>query len=259
MLLEQFDVNKIAVINPEAFVKKIAEFPKTALSIFNKRLIAEIEQNYKVEKIAQINSETKDYPVYKINVDGTDIAIYQTPVGAAAAVGSFEEMIEMGTKNLLLVGCCGCLDSSIEDYSIIIPTSALRDEGTSYHYMPASDEVEIDAKCVNIIENFIKAKNISYNKGKTWTTDALYRETKDKVEARKKQGAITVDMECSAMAAVAKFRGVNFGQFFYAADNLGAEEYDARSLAIKELNDDKKKIIPLALECAVALDKDLTK
>ena len=257
MLLEQFDSNRVAVLNPDVFQSKIEGFPKTAMSIFNKKLIAEIEQNYNVEQIATISSETKDYPVYKVNIKGVDIAVYQTSVGAASAVGSFEEIIMMGAKNLLLVGCCGCLDSAIEDYSIIIPTAALRDEGTSYHYMPASDEVEIDSKCVNIIEDFIKSKNISYHKGKTWTTDALYRETKDKVEMRKKQGAITVDMECSAMAAVAKFRGVNFGQMFYAADNLGAEEYDARSLAIKELNDSKKKIVPLALECAVEFDKNL--
>ena len=220
-------------------------------------MIQDIEQNYNVQQIAIIKSMTKDYPVYKINVGGTDIAIYQTPVGAAAAVGLFEEMIVMGTQNLLLVGCCGCLDSEIEDYSIIIPTSAIRDEGTSYHYMPASDEVEIDNKCINIIENFIKSKKISYRKGKTWTTDGLYRETKDKVEIRKKQGAITVDMECSAMIAVSKFRNVNFGQFFYAADNLGAEEYDVRSLVDKGLTDNKKKIVPLAIDCAVELDKKL--
>ena len=257
MLLEQFDTNKVAVFNPDTFQKEIKGFPKTAMSIFEKELIADIEKNYEVQQIATIKSMTKDYPVYKVTVDGRDIAIYQTPVGAAAAVGIFEEMIVMGTKNLLLVGCCGCLDSTIEDYSIIIPTSALRDEGTSYHYMPASDEVKIDTKCVSVIEEFIKAKKISYNKGKTWTTDGLYRETKDKVEMRKKQGAITVDMECSAMAAVAKFREVNFGQFFYAADNLGAEEYAARSLAIKGITDGKKKIVPLAIECAVEMDRKL--
>ena len=257
MLLEQFDNNKVAVLNPGVFQKKIQGFPKTAISIFSKELMAEIEQKYEVEKIAQINSETKDYPVYKINIEGVDLAIYQTPVGAASAAISFEEMIMLGVKNLLLVGCCGCLDSEIEDCSIIIPTSALRDEGTSYHYIPASDEVELDAKCVNVIEKFIKSKKINYRKGKTWTTDGLYRETRDKVEMRKKQGAITVDMECSAMAAVAKFRGVNFGQLFYAADNLGAEEYDARSTISKVISDDKKKIVPLALECALEFNEKL--
>ena len=75
MLLEQFDANRVAVINPEMFIKKIKGFPKTAVSIFNKKLIAEIEQNYKVEKIAEINSETKDYPVYKVNVAGREIAM----------------------------------------------------------------------------------------------------------------------------------------------------------------------------------------
>ena len=123
--------------------------------------------------------------------------------------------------------------------------------------MKVSDEVSVNEKYVSDFIDILDDNNVSYVQGKVWTTDAPYRETRAKVLKRKEQGCICVDMECSAMAAVAKFRGVNFGQFFYAADNLGEEEYDARSLIVRELNDSKKKIIPLALECAIELDKKL--
>ena len=126
----------------------------------------------------------------------------------------------LGIKKIILVGSCGCLDEKIEDYSIILPTSAIRDEGTSYHYAPASEEVRLNTNVIKKIENKLKELNLHYHKGKTWTTDAIYRETPAKVQRRKEQGAITVDMECSAMHAVAKFRGKDLFQFFYAADNL---------------------------------------
>ena len=103
----------------------------------------------------------------------------------------------------------------------------------------------------------MKSKSIDYTKGKTWTTDAFYRETIDKTNKRKEQGAVVVDMECSSMAAVAEFRNVKFGQFFYAADNLANEEYDPRSLMSKTLDDNKKKIALLLVECGKYLNERL--
>ena len=257
MLLEDFDNNKTAVLNPEHFHSKMDNMPKTCVSFFSKSIMKYIVENFKVEQIANISNATANFPVYKININGVDLAIYQSAVGAPACVSNYEELISMGVKNMLLVGCCGCLEDKIGEYSIIIPTSAIRDEGTSYHYAKVSDETEIDPKMIEIIENCVKSKSINYSKGKTWTTDAIFRETKDKVSKRKNQGAITVDMECSAMNIVSKFREVNFGQIFYAADNLGAEEYDPRHLMLsgeKDINS-KIKIISLALECGLEIDK----
>ena len=111
---------------------------------------------------------------------------------------------------------------------------------------------------VNVLEKTIKGLSLNYTKGKTWTTDAIFRETKDKVLRRKKQGAITVEMECSAMNVVSEFRNVNFGQILYAADNLGGEEYDPRTLMLStESFDEKEKIIPIALKCGIEMDKSL--
>ena len=89
--------------------------------------------------------------------------------------------------------------------------------------------------------------------GKDWTTDAPYRETRDKVLKRKEQGCVCVDMECSAMSAVAKFRGKELFQFFYAADNLDGAKWDQRSLGNDELLSEKEKIIYLALDLALKM------
>lgn len=260
MLLEEFDKNKKAVINPDTFHSKIPGFPKTCLSFFSKSIMKEITENMELELIGKVSNATANFPIYKTTINGQEIAIYQSPVGAPACVSNYEEIIAMGIENMLLVGCCGCLENEIEEYSIIIPTSAIRDEGTSYHYESPKDETVINENMIQLIENIMISNKINYKKGKTWTTDAIFRETKDKVERRKKQGAITVDMECSAMDVVSKYRNVNFGQFFYAADNLGAEQYDPRNnMTGKGISSEKRKVISIALECATLIDKTYNK
>ena len=256
MLLEEFDNDKNAIIDPTTRNKNIVGMPKTCVSFFSKSIMKEIVDTLKPEIIASISNATAIFPVYKICFQGTPLAVFQSAMGASACVGNLEELFALGVENLLLVGCCGCLEKDIEEYAIILPTSALRDEGTSYHYAPPSDETVLAEEPIKVIEKVLKRHKISYRKGKTWTTDAIFRETKNKLEKRKKQGAIVVDMECSAVNALCQFRGKNFAQIFYGADNLGGEEYDPRSLiSSTETFDEKKKIIPLAFECAVELDK----
>ena len=96
-------------------------------------------------------------------------------------------------------------------------------------------------------------KDYSHTKGKVWTTDALFRETRSKVDKRKDSGCICVDMECSAMSAVSKFRNKDFFQFFYAADNLDSDKWDKRSLSNKSKLDEKFEILLLALDLAVEI------
>ena len=85
------------------------------------------------------------------------------------------------------------------------------------------------------------------------TTDAPYRETRDKVLKRKEQGCICVDMECSAMSAVARFRKKDLFQFFYAADNLDGVKWDKRSLGNDDRLSENEMIIYLALELAIKM------
>ena len=111
---------------------------------------------------------------------------------------------------------------------VVVPTAAIRDEGTSYHYLPAARTVEPSADAVAAILDTLKQRGIAHVTGTTWTTDAPYRETRDKMARRVEEGCLTVEMEAAAFFAVAQFRGVSFGQVLYAGDDLSGDAWDSR-------------------------------
>ncbi len=253
MILEEFDKSTTAILNPEDFSPKIKGFPKTAVGFFSKDIMDEIVQSYDAKIIYYTETDNALYPVYELEFENTKIAVTMALVGASRCVLTFEELISCGVENLLLVGSCGRLTNGLDHFSIVLPTEAIRDEGTSYHYLPASDEVQLDEDAIKCVEKVLNNMDVSYVKGKTWTTDAMFRETRAKTERRIEQGAIVVDMECSAMAALAKFRKVKFAQIFYAADTLAEEVYDIKLLSVQK--DKKSAIIPIALTCAKELNR----
>ena len=110
----------------------------------------------------------------------------------------------------------------------MIVSAAVRDEGTSYHYLPPSREVVASAEGVAALERTLKAHQVAYLVGKTWTTDAFYRETPVRIQARKAEGCIVVEMEASAFLAVAAHRGVTFGQLLYGGDDVSGASWNAR-------------------------------
>ena len=110
----------------------------------------------------------------------------------------------------------------------MVPTAAIRDEGTSYHYLPPGREVAPTRQAVDAIVQTLERHHVPHVTGRTWTTDALYRETHAKVESRVAEGCLTVEMEAAAFFAVAAFRGVSFGQLLYAGDDLSGDTWDHR-------------------------------
>jgi uridine phosphorylase len=115
----------------------------------------------------------------------------------------------------------------------VIPNSAVRDEGTSYHYVPPSRTIDMSPLVVKKLETVLQNHHINYEVGKTWTTDALYRETKGKIQRRKKERCLTVEMECSALLAISDFRKVVFGQYLLAEDDVSGDELDLRMVSDK--------------------------
>ena len=120
--------------------------------------------------------------------------------------------------------------TDMEEDTFLVPYKALRDEGTSYHYLPPERFVEISQKARSAIEKALTDHNLQYIEVITWSTDGFFRETKEKVEYRKKEGCSVVEMECSALAACAKMRGAVWGELLFTADTLAdAEHYDERN------------------------------
>lgn len=253
MLLHEFDSSQVAMFNPTTAHQPVPGMPKVAVSCFSFVTFQRLLEGLDAQPIAQMKTASQVYPIYKAVYKGVEVALYLSGVGAPVCVGSLEELFVMGVETVVLFGTCGVLNREIGDCSIILPTSALRDEGTSYHYAPPGDEIAVNTRYGQLFMDMLEELHIGYASGKCWTTDAMYRETREKVARRKERGCICVDMECSACGAVAQFRGRDVLQFFYAADNLDAEEWDARSLSNHALLEEKDRIALLALEAAVRI------
>lgn len=250
MILEEFDSSLSAVINPDMVVEKIENFPDVTVACFSEKLFNKVLAFFADAK--EIASH-RARPAYEINYKGERFAFFHAFVGEPACVSQYEDLIAMGSKCLILLGNCGVLDKNIQDCGIIIPTKAIRDEGCSYHYAPASNTIDVNLKYVDLFKEVLTELNYPWVEGTTWTTDACYRETRDKVNRRKEQGAICVEMECAGMQALCNFRHTDFFQFFYAGDNLDHSAWDPRSLSGSVRLDDKAKIVLLAFELGLKI------
>ena len=253
MILEEFDKDRDAIINPDKLVDKIDNFPEVTLSCFSHQLFNNFLSYFKPKIIGYVHSAINLNPIYEIEYKSKKVAVMQSFVGEPICVGMYEDVIAMGSKRLILLGNCGVLNKNIEDCGIIIPTKAIRDEGTSYHYLPPSDTIEVNKKYRDEFKQILKEASYTYVEGTTWTTDACYRETRSKVNRRKEQGAICVEMECAGMQALCDFRNVEFFQYLYAGDNLDHQTWDPRSLSGNIKIDEKSKIMFLGLELAIKI------
>jgi len=255
MLLEEFDPCKKAFINPDMVHDPMEGFPETVVSIFSYILFNRILEFLGGEKIAEYSDVDGIGNIYRVNYKDKSFAMVKGRLGGPACVGAFEDVIALGAKRIILLGNCGVLDKKIEDCGIIIPTKAIRDEGTSYHYAPPSDYIDVNKKYVDDFKKVCDDCGYTYVEGITWTTDAFYRETPERIATRKAMGAVCVEMECASMQAMCDFRGVDFFQFLYAGDNLDHSKWDPRSLSGTARLDDKEKIAMLAFELACKIDK----
>lgn len=108
---------------------------------------------------------------------------------------------------------------------IVVPISAVRDEGTSYHYLEPSREVECHKETAQTVVSCLKEMGILFTTEKTWTTDTIYRETPNIIELRRNEGCITVEMEAAAFFAVSKYHDIPHAQLLYAGDDVSGEEW----------------------------------
>lgn len=245
--LSQFDPTPAAVINPADTVSPVPGCPRTVVACFAHNLIAGAVERYGAQFVFDSECANGPVPLYRVEIDGETIGLTMVAVGAPLAVGQFDELFAAGVERILAFGTCGVLDGSIGDCAVIVPDRAVRDEGTSFHYAPPSAEIAANVGTLDLLTGFFAEQGVPLTVGKTWTTDAFYRETRARAGRRREEGCVCVDQECSAFAALAQFRQKQIAQFFYAADNLDAEAWDARSLDNAEALDAKERLVGQAL------------
>lgn len=225
MITDTFDNTTVAIINPPENANAVVV--DACIVTFSYKIEEYVLSRFKPAKIGEIHFATGITPIWLIEHDGKKFAFFKTYVGAPACVASIEDSFRcIKTKKYILFGGAGCLNKEIARGKIMVPDAAWRDEGTSYHYMPASDWITVP-NCEKVCD-FMKENKLPFVVGKTWTTDSFYRETRGNFEKRKAAGCISVEMECAGVQAMCSFRGLEFYTFFASGDLLDAPEWDER-------------------------------
>lgn len=277
----EFDTSRDAALDPQKVIKPLPAMPERVVLCFFQEVITAICGENRADVITHLGSEIGSNPVYgiasvgseignnlvysmdkaeaasedervfRLEFGGKNVAVVHPGVGAPLAAGFMEELIALGARKFIAVGGAGVLDRTIVPGHVIVPSAAVRDEGTSYHYLPPSREVEIDPAVLDVLVNVLEKNGVPYDIGKTWTTDAIYRETYAKIALRKAEGCRTVEMETATFLAVAKFRSVQFGQYLYGGDDVSGEVWDNRGWQ-KNVST-REKLFWLAVEAVLAL------
>ena len=201
--------------------------PVAVLCFFNdvlERLAAQgtLRQTY------VLHSEIGRNPVYEMSTDLGPVSVVHPGVGAPLAAGVVEEMIALGMSTFVACGGAGALIDDLALGHVMVVASALRDEGTSFHYAAPSRIIDADPLGVRVAEEQLREHEIPYFVGRTWTTDGFMRETRSRVARRVSEHCAMVDMESSAFIAVARYRQLRFAQILYAGDSLAGEEWESR-------------------------------
>ena len=204
-----------------------AEKADVCILTFSCEILKYVLNNFDCRVIGNLWSSNGAKPIYGFEYDGRRFAVYMSYVGAPACVADIEDTLSLiNTDKYIVFGGAGCLNKDIARGKVMIPTSAYRDEGTSYHYAPASDYIAI--KNADTVAEFMEKSGLPFIKGKTWTTDAVQRETRGNFEKRKNKGYISVEMECAAVQVMCDFRNLNVYFFFTCGDLLDAPKWNAR-------------------------------
>ncbi len=248
-ILETKGLNEEGIISPNIILHDCDKLPKhidTAVMLFDghpdEKLLHDATPLF---KFVGASYRLQQY-LYK-----DTIVLSYAPLGSAAAGGLLEELIALGVKKIIACGSSG-LVGDFDAKNILLVSKAIRDEGLSYHYLEPSLYVETDNELNKLIEEQLEQRKILFQEGIAWTTDGFYRETKSRIELRKQEGAVAVEMECAGLAAVSKFRKTQFSQVLYFSDIVNQEVWSGFVEERRSIKDTVNKII---VDIAMSLDK----
>lgn len=244
------DFESAGILEPTE-IYRARDIPTAAVLCFFPEIIAHLAQRPDAKQVATLRSEIGPNPVWEIEHDGQRLAVLQPGVGAPLAVAFLEEVIAFGVRRVIACGAAGALVPELTLGHAIIVDSAVRDEGTSYHYLPPARVIEADAHATAALVETLTRHDVAHLVGRAWTTDAIYRETRNKARQRVAEGCVAVDMEASALFAVARYRGISLGQLLLAGDSLAGESWDHRGWTTA--HSAREALFWLAADAAVTL------
>lgn len=217
--------------------------PKTIILCYQGRFLKEILTSLPHQECDGCFSGLyflKDYP---------GVGIGKFGIGGPATAFKMEEFIAWGVKEFISFGTAGSLQSKVGIGDIVICEKAVRDEGTSHHYLPPTKYIHAPRRMTNKLLTLTKKSNIPHHVGSSWTTDSFYRQTAEEVQYFQKEGVLTVEMEAAALFAVAHFHQVDLGAMFVISDSHADAAWEPH-LEDERAQKGWKSLLDIALEAS---------
>lgn len=227
----EFDDNPTAKLNPANFADKKFDTDKMVITFFPE-VVNKLAKNGQITEERMIPGENP-FMVYRFT-EQPDVLLTLGQVGCPACAGNLDLFHAMGITKVTFCGGGGVLDRNIEVGQLLLVDGAIRDEGFSYQYIAPSRVIHTNPEITDKIRAYLDQNHIPYLRGLTWTTDAIFRETVDRISRRKEEGAKIVEMEQAGCIAVAQFRNFAYGALIYGGDDLSGEEWSSRSWNSRE-------------------------
>ena len=249
--LLEFDPTREAFIEPGAWNREVEAPSACVVSWFSdavERFVAEHRGRVLFENVW----EDGPHPLYGVEFQGRPLTVIAMPVGAPAAAGLLEQAIANGCRSFVACGGAGALRPELTPGHLVVLSSAVRDEGTSHHYLPPGRTVDADPRAVAVLEATLAEHGVPFATGRAWTTDAYYRETPGRIANRRDEECLVVDMEAAALLAVAQFRGAPLAQVVYGGDDLSGVSWDHRDWTAR--HDVRDNLLRLAAVAALRLN-----
>ena len=224
----EYDDDPVGKLDPANLVKYFTDelnADKLVITFFPEVMKTLIEAG-EIE-LARVIPGENPVEIYRF-LDQPDTLVTLGQVGCPACGGNLDLIQAMGVDKVMFCGGGGVLDRGIDVGRLLVVDGAIRDEGFSYHYLPPSRVVEADPGVNERIVRYLEANGVPYIRGLTWTTDAFFRETADRIARRKAEGAKIVEMEQAGCLAVAKCRGFAYGALIYGGDDVSGDEWSDR-------------------------------
>lgn len=245
-IIDSFDESR-PIISPEDLYVR-GNISDTCIVTFSREVLQDILRRYDCREETFAATANGKIPIYSLLQKNEKILFYMSPIGAACAGCIMEEVNFLtGATNFIVFGSCGSLDHAATDGRLIVPTESYRDEGFSYHYQRAGDYIELpNSRKISALFDRLEIAHVC---GRSWTTDAIYRETEANAAKRRADGCIAVEMESAGLQALCTFRHWELYTFFFESDLVDGALWQNLNLGTAE---EKKKQVN-CFEIAVRL------
>ncbi len=229
--------------------RDVSPVPARQVVVFSRALFGGLRRELEGSKARFAGNEGS----FTVGRGSRTVRVSLCPVGAPALAIHVEEMVDRGARRIVSVGYAGALSPRLAPGESVLCSRALRDEGTSYHYARTARFARPPGSLTRELARGLRVRGLALRSGPSWTVDAIYRETRREARSYAQEGILTVEMEASALFAVARYRGIEAAAVFTVSDHLYPRWRPSFHLAEKPILSLAEAVIEVLPDCGAGV------